>query len=376
MRIIMFYHSVQSDWGHGNAHFLRGVATELTVRGHDVRVYEPKRGWSLTNLLREHGREALGNFRKAYPAIKCYSYDTATLDLGRALEGADLVVVNEWTPPGLVKNIGREREKKGFMLLYHDSHHRSVTDRKAMASLDLGDYDGVLAQGSAIRDIYLSEGWARRAFTWHEAADIRVMRPLKKQEPWGDLVFIGNWGDEKSTDDIPEFLIDPVRALDIKARVYGVRYPADALAALEEAGIEYGGWLPDFGIPNVYARFRVTIHIPPRPYVNALPGVPTARPFEALACGIPMVSAPWDDRDGLFTPGRDYLVAGCASEVKKCVRDILRNPALGSSLAAYGRRTIIERHTCSHRVDELLRIIDEEILEMPRVKKRAAAGNF
>ena len=34
MRIAMFYHSLASDWNHGNAHFLRGIATELIERGH------------------------------------------------------------------------------------------------------------------------------------------------------------------------------------------------------------------------------------------------------------------------------------------------------------------------------------------------------
>jgi spore maturation protein CgeB len=42
---------------------------------------------------------------------------------------------------------------------------------------------------------------------------------------------------------------------------------------------------------------------------RALPGIPTIRVFEALACGIPLVSAPWDDAEGLFRPGEDFLVA-------------------------------------------------------------------
>src|ERR671938_432916 len=50
MRIVMFYHSLLSDWNHGNAHFLRGVAWELTGRGHTVDVLEPADGWSLTHL--------------------------------------------------------------------------------------------------------------------------------------------------------------------------------------------------------------------------------------------------------------------------------------------------------------------------------------
>jgi spore maturation protein CgeB len=40
----MFYHSLLSDWNHGNAHFLRGTVRELIRRGHEVVVYEPKDG--------------------------------------------------------------------------------------------------------------------------------------------------------------------------------------------------------------------------------------------------------------------------------------------------------------------------------------------
>ena len=59
MRIALYTHSIRSDWNHGNAHFLRGVVTELQARGHDVRVFEPERSWSTENLVRDHGPGAL-----------------------------------------------------------------------------------------------------------------------------------------------------------------------------------------------------------------------------------------------------------------------------------------------------------------------------
>jgi spore maturation protein CgeB len=90
--------------------------------------------------------------------------------------------------------------------------------------------------------------------------------------------------------------------------------------------------------------------------VEALPGIPTIRPFEALACGIPLISAPWDDTEGLFTPGEDFLVAKSGEEMKRRLRDVLHDPDLARHLSERGRRTILERHTCAHRVDELLAI--------------------
>src|SRR5438105_3425132 len=157
MRIAMFYHSLYSDWNHGNAHFLRGVVAELLARGHDVRVHEPRDGWSLGNLLAEHGAPAVDGFRSAYPGLHSHLYDPQTLDLDEALDGADLVLVHEWNDHDLVGRLGLHRARGGgYLLLFHDTHHRSVTARESMAGYDLRHYDGVLAFGRAVRDLYLA----------------------------------------------------------------------------------------------------------------------------------------------------------------------------------------------------------------------------
>jgi spore maturation protein CgeB len=357
MRIVCFVHSLLSDWNHGNAHFLRGVATELVSRGHDVAVYEPRDAWSLQNLVADHGEQALDGFRAAYPALSSTRYDLASFDLDRALDGADLVIVHEWNDHGLVQRIGGHRRRSGsYRLLFHDTHHRSVTDPDSMAAYDLSDYDGVLAFGGVIRDLYLQRGWAERAWTWHEAADTRVFHPLPEETREGDLVWIGNWGDGERTAELHELLIEPVRDLGLKARVHGVRYPESGREALRAAGIDYAGWLPNHEVPRAFARFRVTVHVPRRPYVQALPGIPTIRPFEALACGIPLVSAPWEDSEGLFRAGRDYLVAKDGEEMKRHLRGLLSDPEMAAEIAGSGRERVLDRHTCAHRVDELFAI--------------------
>jgi spore maturation protein CgeB len=400
MRIVMFYHSLLSDWNHGNAHFLRGVASELRSRGHDVCVYEPKDSWSLENLLAEHGNKPIEKFKAVYPGLESTQYDLKTLDLNEALDNADLVIVHEWNAHELVQRVGKHRASVGgYRLLFHDTHHRSVSDRSSMASYDLSNYDGVLAYGNVIRDIYLTEGWTQRAWTWHEAADTRVFHPIDEdggvgnresgvmeqkssfpQEiqlsgfknqafptpysllptPYqGDLVWIGNWGDDERTAELYEFLIEPVQELALKARVHGVRYPEKAIASLATAGIKYAGWLPNYEVPQVFSRFKLTVHVPRRPYVKALPGIPTIRIFEALACGIPLVSAPWDDVEGLFTPGKDFLIAHTGEEMKRQLQGLLQDEEKRKELAQHGRQTILTRHTCAHRVDELLKIYTE-----------------
>jgi spore maturation protein CgeB len=150
-----------------------------------------------------------------------------------------------------------------------------------------------------------------------------------------------------------------VRDLGLRARVVGVAHPVHARRELAEAGIDYAGWLPNYRAPETFARFGVTVHVPRRPYVRALPGVPTIRVFEALACGIPLVSAPWDDAEGLFAPGEDFLVARDGAEMRARLRDVLGDAALARGLAERGRRTILARHTCGHRADELLAVAAE-----------------
>ena len=389
MRVVVFCHSLESDWNHGNAHFLRGVLSELLARGVTVRVFVPAGGWSVRNLLEDHGDAALDTFRRAYPQLKSEAYTAGTLDLDEVTRGADLVLVHEWTDHAIVRMIGAHRAAhSGYVLLFHDTHHRSVTEPESMAAYDLSQYDGVLAFGDSVRDRYLERGWTSRAWTWHEAADTRVFYPRRRgnaelaehaegnpaitkkgfsagsaasafPRDTGDVVWIGNWGDEERTAELDEFLFTPVKRLGVRAAVFGVRYPREARERLAAEGIEYRGWLPNHQVPEVFAAFTATVHVPRRPYLEALPGIPTIRPFEALACAIPMVSARWDQTAGLFSPGEDFLVARDGDEMTRQLDRLMRDPELRQRLAAHGLATIRARHTCAHRVDELLGIYDE-----------------
>ena len=362
MRVVVFCHSLVSDWNHGNAHFLRGVASELLARGHDVRVFEPEDAWSVVNLVREHGTAPIEAFRAAYPELSSIRYSRHSLDLDDALEHADLVLVHEWNDPALVAAIGHHKANRvgpGPVLLFHDTHHRSVTNPGEIAAYDLTHYDGVLAFGDPIRDAYTRLGWASRAWTWHEAADVRRFHPGTARPCEGDLVWIGNWGDEERTAELREFLIEPVRRLGLRARVYGVRYPVEAQEALADAGIEYGGWLPNYRVPDVFARFLCTVHVPRAPYVTALPGIPTIRPFEALACGIPLVVALWDTADGLFTPGQDFLFARTGAEMERQIQRVIADSTVRQRLVRQGLTTIRSRHTCARRVEQLLAIVED-----------------
>jgi spore maturation protein CgeB len=226
--------------------------------------------------------------------------------------------------------------------------------RTAFGALDLSGYDGVLAFGATLADVYRRAGWGSRVFVWHEAADTRLFRPPDVEGELAGAVWIGNWGDEERSEELRAYLLDPVRTLGLALDVWGVRYPDTALRDLAAAGVHYRGWLPNARAPEVFARHMLTVHVPRRAYAARLPGIPTIRVFEALVCGIPLICAPWTDSEALFRPGQDYLLAPTPVAMQAQMARLRAEPELRRALARSGWETIQARHTCAHRVDELV----------------------
>jgi spore maturation protein CgeB len=366
-----FAHSWLSDWNHGNAHFLRGLMSALAGRGHQVRVYEPMPtpdgGWSLQQQWQEPGgAEAVAAMRRAYPEIHVRLFGCGSpnvrpaiadlpwvLDWGEELRHADVVVVHEWNEADLFAWLLEQRRRYGFRLLLHDTHHRALSQPEMLDRLPLKAIDGVLAFGESLRRIYHRDGRAPRTFTLHEAADTTRFRPQPGAAATHDVVWVGNWGDEERTQALEHYLLTPIRRAQARARIYGVRYPAAALRALQEAGIDFGGYLPNLRAPEVLAQARVTLHVPRGPYATSLPGIPTIRVFEALACGMALLSAPWADTEGLFTVGDDFWMAHSPQEMTALLVQLLQHPAQRTALGQHGAASIRARHTCEHRALEL-----------------------
>lgn len=359
MKFVLFCHAFTSCWNNGHAHFLRGVMRELTQLGHDVLVCEPEAGWSRVNALADGGEAALAEAERLVPAAEIKRYGPGQMESGPALDvvldQADVVLVHEWNQPSLIAAIGRRRRHGRFQLLFLDPHHRAVTAPAEIDALQLDPYDGILAFGEALRDVYGRRGWGRRAYTWHEAADTALFRPLSADKTC-DLIWIGNWGDDERSRELCEFLIAPAARLRLRTRVHGVRYPDHAKRLLQEAGIEYAGWLPNHRAPEAFASARATVHVPRRAYSETLAGIPTIRVFEALACGIPLVCSPWSDEEQLF-PAGCYLQAADGEEMEVALRRVLDDRDLADEMVRNGLETIRRSHTCRHRVQQLLAIV-------------------
>ena len=343
LRIVYLAHTIRSDWNNGNAHFLRGLVRALQKLGHVVTALEPESGWSIENLRGEvEGDRSLREFDQTYSEldVRTYSDKSFAEDVNgwkERLRDAQIVILHEWNPPSVAQHLLALRESLGFRLLFHDTHHRASSSPEQIESFGLSHFDGILAFGESLSGIYRRRFGIEHVWTLHEAADTSVFYPVPHITKTTDAVWIGNWGEEERAAEIQSFYLEPARALADQASfcLYGVRYPQVARNALSEAKVRYAGYLPNLSAPCVYAGARLTVHIPRQQYNSALIGIPTIRVFEALACGIPLISAAWDDAEHLFTAG-DFIEVDDTAGMIDAMRFPPRRPCCGT--AAGGTR--------------------------------------
>jgi spore maturation protein CgeB len=361
LRIAMFLHSLTSDWNNGNAHFLRGLARALVTMGHTVVCWQEHDGWSQANLIEsegEQGKASLAQFSAAFPELTVREHASDREVLADALKHSDVAIVHEWNSPELVATLLEVAKYTDCRMLFHDTHHRASSSPEQIRRMQIHAFDGVLAFGEALRSIYADRFHVRRTWTLHEAADTTVFFPSDVQK-LTDVIWVGNWGDEERTRELYEYLIAPASMLaDASWVVHGVRYPEEGRRALQDAGIHFGGYIANLDAAAAYRRSKVTLHIPRQQYGVAMQGIPTIRVFEALAAGIPLISAPWADTEHLFRLG-DYMKVSNMRETVEALQILLRDPAAAEAQAQQGLETVLERHTCRHRAEQLTSICEE-----------------
>ena len=166
------------------------------------------------------------------------------------MDGADVVIVHEWTDPAIVARLGAMRRAGApWLLLFHDTHHRAVSEpggdaglrpvrlrRRAGVRRDAGG--GVSRLGLGGPRVRVARGGGHRA-----------VPPARPRRGRGGAVWIGNWGDGERTAELEAFLLAPLHRAGIPLDIHGVRYPPEALAMLERYGARYHGWLPNHAAP-------------------------------------------------------------------------------------------------------------------------------
>lgn len=330
-----------------DAHFACGVLRELGVRGHEASGLE---------LARAEGDGTA--FAEAYPELTIETGDAA--GLAARLEAAELVIVHDGCDPAAIAAAGAARGKAGFTLLLHDTHARPVAGEAAAPLPGLDGYDGVLAACDALTTIYREAGWGERAASWHFAADTRLFHPPHPQDEIDrdGVVWFGNWNGGARADVWEDFLLNAAFAQDIHLDVYGAGYPDQARRLMHHYEARYRGPVANSAVPGIFARHQSSVHLPRPDLAAALPGYAAIGIFEVMACGLPLITAPWEDADGLFRSGQDYAYAESLETMARHMRDVEQDEVARARLIASALQTIRTRHNCGVRADALLRFVD------------------
>ena len=242
MRVVYATHSLESCWNHGNAHFLRGVLRALTVQGHEVLAVEPEECWSRANLVADAGVAALEGWRTHYPDLVSRRVAEGS-DPATWLDGADLVIVHEWTAP---RHRGPDRGAAPgggavpAAVPRHPPPARSANRRRCRRSTCRATMPCWPSARRWPRSIG-GWGWEGRVFVWHEAADTFSVPPARRtrparQAPCGSAI----GATASAPPSWSRSFLPPLHCAAIPLDIHGVRYPAEALAMLER----YGAPLP------------------------------------------------------------------------------------------------------------------------------------
>jgi spore maturation protein CgeB len=216
-----------------------------------------------------------------------------------------------------------------------------------------------VAGGPALRMLEQTYGCgAARAFL--PMVDTRLLRPHRGDGPRWDVGFLGAQRKEREAR-LDALLVEPARRdRDFTACVAGAGYPENGAWP---ANVERIGQLPPAERARFYGAQRFALHVTDDEQAVGC-WSPRVCLFEAAACGVPVISSPWDGVDYFFRPGAEILLAESAEDVLRIVRDM--EPSEARLVGERARRRVLSRDTAEHRVAQL-----EQHLRDARTRSRA-----
>lgn len=342
LKIVIFGHSVASSKDNGHAAIYRGLARELTARGHDVLFLERETEWQTSDLPNPPcGRAEL------YGSVKELKQRFSS-----AVRGADFVIVGSCVEEGIAIGEWVTRVAQGATAFY------DLETPMTMANLIRGNLDSISPALIPHYQIYLSStgGPLLRYIEKHysspmarplyKSVDATVHFPEEHDLKW-DLGYMGVYSEDLQRT-LDRLLVEPARRWgEGQFVVAGPQYPRS---------IHWPHNVKRFPHPapgkhrTFYNSQRFTLNIT-RPNMVAAGFTPTARLFEAAACGTPIISDFWRGIDAFFKPDEEILISHSADETLIYLEEISE---LDRRRIGYrARQHVLARHTTRHRAAEL-----------------------
>lgn len=364
LRIVICGLSITSSWGNGHATTYRALVRELDARGHDVLFLERDVPWYAEN------RDA-----PSPPGCRVGLYgslDELRKRWGRAIRDADAVIVGSYVPEGV--EVGRwvTRTARGATAFY------DIDTPVTLARLERGDDEYLVPDLVPRFDLYLSftggptldrlerRFGARRARPLYCSVDPVRYRPTGAAMRW-DLGYLGTYSPDRQPT-LDRLMLEVAREMPSRRFVVaGPSYPADIRWP---ANVERRDHVAPGEHPVFYSSQRFALNVTRADMVRA-GWSPSVRLFEAAACGVPVISDPWDGIEAFFTPGREILLARGPEDVRAALHDL--DEADRRALGDAARRRVLAAHTAAHRARQLERYL-RDLPGRPTAAPDAAAS--
>jgi spore maturation protein CgeB len=362
-RLVFLGLSITSSWGNGHATTYRALLRALAARGHQVLFLE--RALPLYERHRD-----LPN--PPYGTTALYSSIAELKDrFSRSVREADFVIIGSFVPEGATVGAWVTEEARGKTAFYDLDTPVTLSrlthgDHAYLTPALIPRYDLILSAtgGPTLERLERTHG-AQRARALHCAADTDVYYPEPSPTHW-DLGYLGTYSDDRQPS-VERLLLEPARRMRRgRFAVGGAQYPATLTWPDNVVRVEH---LPPDELRAFYNAQRFTLNLTRRAMTEA-GWSPSARMFEAAACGTPVLSDAWPGIETFFQPGEEILLVRSPEDVLRRLREMKEDKRL--TLGQRARQRIFAEHTAMHRAEALERFTREVLDAGSRNRLRPA----
>jgi len=349
MRLAIFGLSVTSSWGNGHATFWRALCRALARRGHRIAFFERDQPFYRAHrdlyALPDHDLHVYEAWQDVLPTARA------------AVKNADVAIVTSYCADALPASTLICNEAPGVRVFYDMDTPVTLERLRAGETVaylppeGLGAFDLVLSYSGGPSLIALEQDLgARRAVPLYGCID-PVDYPLQFRQPDVALTYLGTYADDRAAAFDRLLLASARMAPDQAFVVGGPQYPHPESWP---PNVEYRAHVGQPDHLEFYSRGRFTLNLT-RGAMCTWGHCPSARLFEAAACGTPLLTDRWPGLTDFFTPDEDVVVVDTAADVVAALR---MGKDRHRSLRARARDRVLATCTADIRVRELERALD------------------
>jgi spore maturation protein CgeB len=359
MRLVFFGLSLSSSWGNGHATTYRALLRGLAQRGHELHFLERDRPWYGAN--RDLPRPDFCRLALYESLADLESYRTLVAQ-------ADAVVIGSYVPEAAALLAWVHAHRSGVLCFY------DIDTPVTMRKIEQGDYEYLAPPMIPVFDLYLSftggptlrlleqRYGARRPGALYCAVDPDLYRPTGAAQHW-DLGYLGTYSADRQPALERLLLQVAARLPQCRFVIAGAQFPPNASWP---ANVEHIEHLPPAAHADFYSSLGWTLNITRADMVRAGYS-PSVRLFEATACGVPVISDPWQGLSDVFDPDAEILVANGTDDVVTALgMPQARRAAIGEA----GRRRTLAEHTGERRARSLERLL-RSCMQTPEIQTAA-----